>query len=145
MTDQVYIYALREKDTDEVRYVGQTRNLSSRLTSHLATGKIASVNRKDDWIGKTKARGGHIEMIVLEQCDPGYAVQRESYWLGYYMGAGHRLLNSDRPISPVTPHVFVRQKRYIPRIKLTNSAPKIAKPLTEEQLDILDEEWAYYS
>ena len=65
MYDEIYIYALEDPCTGDVRYVGQTRDLKVRLRSHLwqaRTGKAAN-----------KALGRWIRSLLDQDVSPRIA------------------------------------------------------------------------
>jgi hypothetical protein len=100
MTDRIYIYALRECGSDEVRYVGQTDSPETRFRSHKRDGDIDSRNFKSAWIGDVLARGSDIEMVHLEECSMDDSVERENLWIRHYRDAGHPLTNAHYASSP---------------------------------------------
>lgn len=95
---KVCIYALREMGTSEIRYVGQTEHPKERKWQHWYSGSIDSARKVENWIGQVKDRGGHIEMIGLQECEAHQASYWECYWIGFYSGFGAQLLNKGLPI-----------------------------------------------
>lgn len=93
MSNKVYIYVLKEKGSDEVKYVGQTIDPHTRLSGHRNSAKIDSTNPKSAWIAEVHSRGGTVELEVIEECDFSDAGKREAFWMKYYRGKGVSLTN----------------------------------------------------
>ncbi len=91
MFEWIYIYGLREVDTSEYRYIGQTDDLSRRIIEH-KTKKYRDYE-KETWIEEVLARDSNIEIIMLDKCTKRDATTRERSLIRYYSGLGHRLLN----------------------------------------------------
>lgn len=90
---KVYIYTLTEKDSDDVKYVGQTNNLDARLYGHL-NGKMSDDNPKMKWISEVVSKGGKIQINQIDECDEDEAAKRETYWINHYKEKGFSLTNS---------------------------------------------------
>lgn len=89
ITEKVYIYGLREAGTDEFRYIGKTVNQDGRLRDHRSSANAESDYPKEKWISLAV----EIEMVVLETCSNNAWVEREKYWVDYYVQRDHRLTN----------------------------------------------------
>lgn len=91
----VFIYILKERNIDEVRYVGQTIDVKSRYRSHFRKNvhKNEIDNRKAKWIEHSRERGVEIQLIAIEECSRDKANERENYWIQHYLSLGHRLTN----------------------------------------------------
>lgn len=102
---KTYIYALRGKGSTEVRYVGQTRAPEFRLKAHVADTPIdGDANPKRRWIEEVLWSGDEIVMDILDGCHCDNAVEKEQYWIDYYLSAGHGLTNTSKAIkAKVTP------------------------------------------
>jgi len=87
----VYIYALIDPRDNEVRYIGQTVNLSQRFRKHLTDKRISS--RKRAWLDELLLLGKEPIMKVIEQCNKGNAGEREQYWIADYRNLNTDLLN----------------------------------------------------
>lgn len=89
------IYCLCHPRTKEVRYIGKTiRPLMDRLKQHICQAKLARlpIHR---WIVKVINSCGEAPTIkLIETVDKGKNWQaRESFWIAYYKGLGHKMLN----------------------------------------------------
>lgn len=84
-----YIYALREPDTHEVRYVGKTHDLNHRLKNHKNDKKDT---RKARWIQSLRKKGLEPELIVLAEVGADWQ-DAERYWIAYFRSIGADLTN----------------------------------------------------
>lgn len=89
----VYIYALVDPNTDEVRYIGKTNNLKRRLGDHCNKGMPGNNPHKSHWIAKLRAEGKKPKIIVLQECDSDTWEEAESHWISHYRSIGARLTN----------------------------------------------------
>jgi hypothetical protein len=89
----VYIYALLDPDTDDVRYIGKTKNLAQRLSSHCLSSSKQSNPHKWRWIDKLKADGKKPKMLILDQCEQDSWQESERHWIAHYRSIGARLTN----------------------------------------------------
>lgn len=88
---KIYIYTLKDPDTQEIRYVGQAVDVQERLKKHLANAKNTSITRHVyNWI-RTLSCDPIIETI--EECDVLERNQREKYWISHYKQLGTNLCN----------------------------------------------------
>jgi predicted GIY-YIG superfamily endonuclease len=88
----VYIYALIDPDTDEVRYIGATDNIQRRMREHLAPS-LKKSRKKAEWIIELKAEGKQPNLSILESCTEEDAVPVERKWIVHYKEADAPLLN----------------------------------------------------
>ena len=91
----VYIYTLTEKGTDEVKYVGQTNDLRTRLLGHISSAPVGT-SRKSAWIKSVIDGGREIEIHPIEECSEDNANERELYWMSYYSSSGCELTNTGK-------------------------------------------------
>jgi predicted GIY-YIG superfamily endonuclease len=86
----IWLYGLREKQSIELRYIGQTANLSQRLSSHRQ--RPNSMFIPDDfarWIASTE-----VELVTLGlEHDRELARLRERSLIHAFSCVGHRLFN----------------------------------------------------
>jgi len=88
----VYIYALRDPNTNEVRYIGKANNVESRFRQHIQNKD--KVNRhKHSWIDNLKRAGLQPDLLVLEITDDKHWEDRERYWIKFGMDCGWSLTN----------------------------------------------------
>lgn len=96
MGEVVYIYGLREEGSNELRYVGKTKDIHERFMQHLRQGDDIH-SGKNQWITACKTHGITINQVILEECTIANSDERESHWINFYRGNGHRLTNYFRP------------------------------------------------
>lgn len=91
----VFIYALSDPRTNEIRYVGKTVNMRSRLHGHIYDDEKT---HKSAWIKSLKAKGLKPTMEVLESFfDEADSLWQESerWWISYLRFIGCPLTNLD--------------------------------------------------
>lgn len=88
----VYIYALLDPDTDEVRYIGKTNDLNKRMSGHCRTDQ-KSKTHKAKWINKLIASGKTPKMLVIEECTLDTWEEVECRWIAHYRAVNKRLTN----------------------------------------------------
>lgn len=88
----VTIYGLVDPETFEVRYIGRTINLKSRLKGHSASD--AANKAKREWVADLKGRSLKPSAVVLEVCgDILAAGDAEEKWVDLGRQLGWRLLS----------------------------------------------------
>ena len=91
--EKMAIYALVDPDTEQVGYVGKSSNPRKRLGQHL----IGDANEeKNQWIVSLLDVP---RLVILEEFDARTtsSVDREYYWMSYYLDRGHPLTNKILP------------------------------------------------
>lgn len=84
------IYGLRERGSEEIRYVGFTnRELPLRLRRHEYNARRGWPYGPTDWM----QRAGVVEIVPLCECAPDDAHNVERQMVEALHGAGHRLTN----------------------------------------------------
>lgn len=87
---KVFIYGLFHPDTKELRYIGKTINLKSRLQSHIDYARSKRKRRPvSDWINSLSKRP---IIDVLEETNESQWIEREMHWIKTQKQNG-RLLN----------------------------------------------------
>ena len=88
-----YIYGLRCPLSNEIRYVGQTRKLKERFSSHKFD--LRDNYHKANWIKKLERLNvlDELKMEVLEECTIEELNEKEKYWIKYYKDQGNKLVN----------------------------------------------------
>jgi len=94
-----YIYALKEPDTNEIRYIGQTDNLKRRYNQHIT--KCYNINskqyatHKNCWLRKLLDNNLTPIMDVIEEVETlEISNQRERFWIEKLTNEGVNLTNS---------------------------------------------------
>lgn len=92
MRGMIYIYALSDPFTYEIRYIGKTVNINSRLASHCNDRESTY---KCNWIRSVIAKGKKPAVIILETLsDSAYWQESEISWIAYALSLGWPLTNS---------------------------------------------------
>lgn len=81
MTDKIYIYALCDPRTHEVRYVGKTDNIDRRYKQHI---KRNSKTHKDSWINQLKNNGLKPSIQIIDTATELDWKVKEQYWIGMF-------------------------------------------------------------
>lgn len=89
----VFIYALAEPTTGEVRYVGKSQNPRYRISSHASRSGAPLVR---EWIASLRADGAEPALVILYEVSAGHdADPWEDHFLTVHKSA--RLLNTVGP------------------------------------------------
>lgn len=91
-----YIYGLFAEDKpDEIRYIGVSKDVKSRLAQHIREAKKGKkVRHKNSWIRSVLASGGTVQAVTLA----GFYTIHDAYgseddFIVEYRSRGHRLTN----------------------------------------------------
>jgi hypothetical protein len=88
------LYIHRDPRTNEVRYVGISKDAKKRYAQHMR-GKSDSP-RKDAWINELKQLGLQPILIIIGRTQNKFqALIQEEYWIHYYIGQGMDLTNNE--------------------------------------------------
>lgn len=93
----VYIYALCDPDTEEVRYIGATKHIIQRVYEHLYHARIP-ITRNEKWLA-TLTREPVV--LILEETDEKHRREVEQRWIAKYIADGARLVNDETRIKVV--------------------------------------------
>jgi GIY-YIG catalytic domain/NUMOD3 motif len=85
-----YIYTLIDPCTNEVRYVGQTKDKARRLKDHLTSNRRTHCRT---WIRAMQRKGFVPRMVIVETVDDDFADECECWWIEYGRHQGWRLTN----------------------------------------------------
>jgi hypothetical protein len=83
----IYIYALLEPDTDDVRYVGKSVNPDKRLYQHCHPEKNAK-RLSAEWITSLLVQGKTPKLVILEECGIDTWDESERRWIAHYKSIG---------------------------------------------------------
>ncbi len=119
----VYIYALLNPVTRQIRYIGQTTNLYRRYQSHLHSGLSGiCVRRWIEWLHRYQHRP---LICVLETTDAQHSTAREVCWIRRY--ADHVDLLNDR----------YRPRKTRPRRRRTTTTPLFDYLETRKRIEVM--------
>ena len=79
---KIHIYLLKHPITDEIKYVGKTKNLQARLWNHVNKAKYIETFIQR-WVKSLTDKGLKPVMEVIETCTENWD-EREMYWIAYY-------------------------------------------------------------
>lgn len=99
-----WIYAMKEPDSDEVRYVGASVKPLVRFRDHLSAHSYGAKAVRQ-WVAALKERGLEPELVLLEEVEgqnmnghrPPEIAEAEDRWIVRLIDEGHRLLNARLP------------------------------------------------
>lgn len=95
MPKPVYVYALCDPDTAEVRYIGVSNHPRRRLSGHLkGWERFDSSSTKNQWLDELAGQGKIPSLLILEQITGKTWQEAERYWISEYLTRGHRLTNT---------------------------------------------------
>lgn len=90
----IYIYLLRDPITNEIRYIGKTKDLKQRLINHINNAKLKKFNRHIyNWILTLLNQNLKPLIELVEECNLDNWSEREKYWIKYYKELGNNLCN----------------------------------------------------
>lgn len=90
----VFIYALKEPDTGEIRYVGKTVNLRKRFRKHLNQSRFENHHRAN-WIKSLLIRGLEPILETLDEVSEDFWPQWEVAYIEFFRESGNRLVNDN--------------------------------------------------
>lgn len=91
MEKEVNIYKLSDPITGDVRYIGKSKNLKSRLYQHCFVP--FKNDKKDLWVKSLQELGLNPIMEVIEKCSEGMGCEREFYHINAHIQNGAKLFN----------------------------------------------------
>lgn len=78
----VYIYALKDPETKEIRYVGKANNPKARYHQHVNSNDLTN-SHKHNWIMELHRKGLEPELLILEETDDKRWEKREKHWIKF--------------------------------------------------------------
>jgi group I intron endonuclease len=92
---EIYIYKLIDPITNEIRYVGKTKNsITKRLYEHLTVRNLKSNNHKNNWIKQLLKSNNKPKIEVLEVVNEDNWIPKEIYWIKFLKENGCNLTNT---------------------------------------------------
>lgn len=79
----IYIYSLKDPETNEIRYVGKTTNINTRLKAHITRSRHNKYHSAR-WVQSVIKRGLRPIIELVEECTEENWVEREKFWIAYY-------------------------------------------------------------
>lgn len=88
----IYIYALVDPTTNEVRYVGKTKDLNVRMYQHCHP-TLKDKSDKANWVRQLIAAGQTPQMLILEECTSQTWRATEQKWITHYCAINQKMTN----------------------------------------------------
>jgi hypothetical protein len=89
-TKQVYIYALKEMGTSNLRYIGHTGNIKLRMYGHKTLASHTGNEAFSKWL---ESVGNNLEYEILNIVPASEARKHEEKYIRMKRSEGHDLLN----------------------------------------------------
>jgi predicted GIY-YIG superfamily endonuclease len=77
----IYIYGLKDPETNEIRYIGRASDLSRRLYEHHQLKRLNTQTHKNKWLLSLINKGLKANIEILEECNELNWSEREKYWI----------------------------------------------------------------
>lgn len=94
MPTDIGIYALRDPQTNKIRYIGRSFDIQDRYRQHLSPSNF---NNKTSWIFELRKMGLFPILEIIEQIPRTLALssitEREKFWIKHYRALGEADLN----------------------------------------------------
>lgn len=88
----VFIYALKDPRTDQIRYIGKTKDLKSRVQKHCSSSHER--NHRANWIRCLLRDGLHPSVEILDEVSIEDASSWEVAYIAFFKESGCDLTNS---------------------------------------------------
>ena len=131
---QYYIYTLSDPTSNEIKYIGKTKNIKNRLSSHMTPS-----NLKNTWTAKSKwlkhLKNNNLKPIIetLDTGNKNNIDDLEIYWISQFKTWGFNLKNeTEGGISPIKKGDKLKE-RHINNLQETYNKKK--KPVCQYTLD----------
>lgn len=79
----IYIYTLKDPISNEIRYVGKTTSIKTRLNAHITRSKNNKYHSAR-WVQSVLKKGLKPIIETIEECDETTWVEREKHWISFY-------------------------------------------------------------
>jgi hypothetical protein len=80
---KIYIYSLKDPETNEIRYIGKTTNINTRLKAHITRSRYNKYHSAR-WVQSIIKKGLRPIIELVEECNDENWIEREKYWISYY-------------------------------------------------------------
>lgn len=92
---EILIYKLIDPISNEVRYIGKTKNsLTKRLYEHFTIRNLQTNTHKNNWIKKLITLNLRPLIEIIEIVDEISWIEREMYWIKFFKDNGANLTNT---------------------------------------------------
>lgn len=129
----LYIYTLSDPISNEIKYIGKTKNLKNRLQGHMCPYNLKqSWQSKNKWLKYLKNNGLKPIMEILDEGDENNIDNLEIYWISQFKTWGFKLKNETNGGSFPTQKGDKLKERHIQSLK---KSPKKKKIVVQYSLD----------
>ncbi len=92
---KIFIYKLIDPRTNEIRYIGKTKNkLKKRLYEHCTERNLKTNTHKNNWIKQLLNLNLRPKIELLEEVNQDNWIEREMYWIEYFKNNDYNLTNT---------------------------------------------------
>jgi hypothetical protein len=88
-----FIYTLTDPNTNEVRYIGKTNNLTKRLRSHVSNNQLSKLTKKNNWIVSLLRKNQLPIIELLDEVPENEIDFYEIFYISLFKSWGVDLLN----------------------------------------------------
>ena len=129
MRDKILIYLLIDPLTDEIKYVGKTKDINIRMTNHMCPSQLKAKTHKNHWLKKIAVQNMKPVVLIIDEAhDVNTANTLESYWIEQFRIWGIKLTNGTPGGDGATLTGRKRSPETIEKVRLAN----IGRVLSDE-------------
>ena len=129
-----FIYTLSDPVSNQIKYIGKTKNLKDRLQRHMSPyGLKCSWQSKTKWLRYLKNNGLKPIMEVLDEGDENNIDDLEIYWIAQFKAWGFKLKNETIGGQTPTPKGAKLRERH--KKNLEESTNKKKKAVIQYNID----------
>lgn len=93
MSETTFIYALKEPDTGEIRYIGKANEPNKRFVFHICNREKEKCHRAN-WISFLMGQNKKPVLEILDEVPVEHWQQWEVAWIEFFRGQGCNLVNN---------------------------------------------------
>ena len=131
---KIYIYALQDPFTEEIRYVGKTGNIKNRFNSHINSSKKLKTHL-GAWIKSILLKNSIPNIVILEECSSDNWEEREIFHISNYSNLVNFQKGGNQPIlhKKATKKFSKSKNKYRVRCSFNNTVYYLGTFLTESE------------
>ena len=131
---QYYIYTLSDPLSNEIKYIGKTKNLKDRLIRHMNPSNLKNTwTSKSKWLKYLKNNNLKPIMEALDYGDENNIDDLEIYWISQFKAWGFNLKNETDGGSFPTSKGSKLKSRHLDNLQKTYNKKK--KPVCQYTID----------
>jgi DNA-binding transcriptional regulator YdaS (Cro superfamily) len=89
----IQVYALRDPNSMDLRYVGKAADPKKRFVQHLTSSQLRARSHKNSWLKGLIAAGQLPWLEIVDEVEADRADEAERYWIAWYRSQGAPLTN----------------------------------------------------